>query len=344
MKYFYGVILIIILAILAYLLKWPPLVTFALSSLGIIPLAYLMGKATEELAERINPYIGGLLNATLGNAAEFIIGAFAIKEGLLEMVKASITGSILGNLLAITGLSFLMGGLSHGVLRFDRARAGMRASMLTIILVAIGIPSFFSYATGQSYSPPIEHLSLSVAFILIFLYILLSLFFISAQKNHEHPREGQGPITGPIVVLISTVAGIAILSELLVKSTEPLIKSLGITEFFLGIFIIPLVGNVAEHFGAVIVAWRGKSELSVTISLESSLQIALLIAPLFVFLSLGFGHHFTLVFNALEVISLGAAVLVASLISLDGEANWLEGAQLLAVYLILGLAFFFFPA
>ncbi|MCS7286769.1 MAG: calcium/proton exchanger [Anaerolineae bacterium] len=345
MKYLYGVTFIVLLAIVAYFLKWPPWLVFALSGLGIIPLAYLMGKATEELAERVNPYIGGLLSAALGNAAELIIGVFAIKEGLLDMVKASITGSILGNLLVIMGLSFLLGGLSHGVLRFDRVGAGMRASMLAIILIAVGIPSFFSYATKQSHSPPIDYLSYSVATIMVLLYILLGLFFLSAPKGHKPPPlKEQSSATGPIIMLASTVAGVAILSELLVKSTEPLIESLGITEFFLGIFIIPLVGNVAEHFGAVVVAWKGKSELSVTISLESSLQIALLIVPSFVFVSLGLGYHFTLVFTTLELISLGAAVLIASLISLDGEANWLEGVQLLAVYIILGLAFFFFPA
>ncbi len=345
MRYFYWLLWAIPLAIAGYLLQWPVWATFTLSGLGIMPLAYLMGKATEELAESINPYVGGLLNAALGNAAELIIGIFAIKEGLLEMVKASITGSILGNILGIMGFSFVLGGLSHGVLRFDRARAGLRASMLAIALIATGVPSFFSYATAQSFSLPLEYLSLSVAFIMVALYFLLSSFFLSARENHVHILpDKRSSIRGPLLMLFLTVIGVAILSEILVKTTEPLIKSLGITEFFLGIFIIPLVGNVAEHFGAVIAAWKGKAELSITIALESSLQIALLVVPLFVFLSLGLGHPFTLVFNALELISLGAAVIIASFISLDGESNWLEGVQLLAVYFILGLAFFFFPA
>ncbi|RLC80173.1 MAG: calcium/proton exchanger [Chloroflexi bacterium] len=345
MKYLTLLLLLIPVALAAYFLHWPAWITFTASSLSILPLAFLMGRATEELAEHFGPQVGGFLNATLGNAAELIIAVFAIKEGLLELVKASITGSILGNILAVMGASLLLGGLSHGTLRFDRVKAGMRSSMLAITLVAIGIPSFFSHTVDEAHVMSVEYLSLGVAFVMVVLYFLWLVFLIPGENAELSERHSKGgPVLRPLVTLVITMVMLAFLSEILASSVEPVVKGLGVTEFFLGIFVIPLVGNVAEHLGGVTAALKGNMELSLAISLGSSLQIALLVAPLLVFISLGLGHPLTLVFNAFELIALGAAVLVASLISLDGESNWLEGAQLLAVYLILGLAFFLLPA
>jgi len=348
MRYLYLLLLLTPVAILSWFLGWEPWLTFSASALAIVPLAFLLGQATEELAEYTGPHIGGFLNATLGNAAEFIIALFAVKEGLLELVKASITGSVLGNILLILGLSILLGGLRYGTLRFERVRAGMRATMMALALVALGIPSFFSHAVDDAHWLSVEYLSLGVAAVMIGIYILWLVFSLPGSAN-THARgtglsAGRHNLARPVGLLVITMVFMAVLSEILAKSVEPLVASIGVTEFFLGIVVIPLVGNVAEHLVGVQAALKNEMELSLSVSLGSSLQIALLVAPLLVFASLGLGHPLTLVFNPFELIALGAAVLIAALISLDGESNWLEGAQLLAVYLILGLAFFLLPA
>ena len=344
MRYLYLLLLAAPIAVIGYFLGWPEWLVFTASSLGIVPLAFIMGRATEELAEHLGPQMGGLMNATLGNAAELIIALLALKEGLTDLVKASVAGSVLGNLLAVMGLSFFLGGLRNGLLRFDRTKAGMRSSMLVISVIAIGIPSFFDHAVGRAHPEAVRHLSVSVALVVIVLYGLWLLFLMPQEgENAPSAPKGHGGYGKPIVVLVASMAALAVLSEFLAKTVEPLVESVGVTEFFLGIFVVPIVGNVAEHLGAVTAAMRGKAELSISISLGSSLQIALLVTPLLVFAGLLLGQPFTLSFTTLELVSLIGAVMVASLIALDGEANWLEGLQLCAVYLILGLAFFFFP-
>jgi Ca2+:H+ antiporter len=359
------------IAIIAdFILHLDPVLVFIFAALGVIPLADLIGEATEELAIHTGPKLGGLLNATLGNAAELIITIFAIREGLLDLVRASITGSILGNLLLVLGLSILLGGLKNGLQIFDRRTAGLNATMLILAVVALTIPSLFDVAIQESRAAELG-LSEGVAVIMIILYGLSVLYaFTSAGKAHPEAATvsvESGPSTPPVqhegqeqhkakwsvrtslIILGAATIGIAILSEALVSSVEPVTKQLGLTEFFIGIIIIPLVGNIAEHLVAVQVALKNKMELSLAVSLGSSLQIALFVAPVLVFLSLISGLNPTgapllLVFNNFELIALVAASVVAAFIALDGESNWLEGAMLLAVYLIIALAFFFMPA
>ncbi len=340
------------LAVLAELLHWDPLWVFALSALGVIPMARYIGESTEALAHYTGPRIGGLLNATLGNAAELIITIFAIREGLLDLVKASITGSILGNLLLVMGMSMVYGGLRHGVQKFNRQQASNNSILLTLAVVAMVIPSLFSHSIGPENSLEVEALSLGVAGVMITLYVLGLAFSLFLNKGPLAPmmEEAAHPpnkklwsVRTAIIVLLLSTGGVALLSELLVGAVEPVVVGLGISEFFLGIILIPLIGNVAEHMVAVQVAGQNKMELSVEISVASSLQIALFVAPVLVFLSLVMGNPLTLIFNQFELIALIAGVMIAALVASDGESNWLEGAELLAVYIILGLAFFLLP-
>jgi Ca2+:H+ antiporter len=332
-----------------------PVIVFILSALGLIPLAKLIGDATEELAIYTGPKLGGLLNATLGNAAELIITIFAIQAGLLELVRASITGSIIGNLLIVLGLSIVLGGWKNGLQTFDRRTASINATLLVLAVVALAIPSLFDRVLVER--PDSELLfSEGVALILIVLYGLTILYSFTAKTDpHADETAGAREPAAPehtarwtlrftIAALVAATIGTALVSETLIGAVEPVVESLGLTEFFLGIIIIPLVGNIAEHLVAVQVAIKNKMELSLAVSLGSSLQIALFVAPVLVFVSLLFNTRLLLVFNEFELIALFGTSLIAALIALDGESNWLEGAMLLAVYLIIGLAFFFLPA
>jgi Ca2+:H+ antiporter len=330
------------------LAHWPAVSIFILAALAIIPMAAYIGEATEVLAVYTGPRVGGLLNATLGNAAELIITIVAIRAGLLELVKASITGSILGNLLLVMGFSFVVGGIKNGRQTFDRQGAGRNAVLLVLTIVALVIPSLFSHSIGPETSPRVEALSLGVATVMIVLYALGLLDAArtgdSAVTQEAAPKSilPHWSLATAITILVLATGGIVWLSEVLVGVVEPVVTGLGISEFFLGIILIPIIGNVAEHLVAVQFAHRNQMTLSVEISVSSSLQIALLVAPLLVFLSLALGHPLTLIFNVFELIALMAGVFIAALVSADGESSWLEGATLLAVYVILGLAFFLF--
>ncbi len=341
-------------AILAEVLHASPVLVFILAALGIIPLADLIGEGTEELALHTGPRIGGLLNATLGNAAELIITIFAIREGLLQLVLASITGSIIGNLLLVAGASLLIGGIRHGTQTFDRRQAGLNATMVVLVVIALTIPSLFSRAIDPGLNPNLTAerlLSEGVAIVMIALYGLSVVYSLTSQRAETSlsrdaavVHAARWSVRKSLIVLVLSTGGVAALSELLVGAVEPVVESLGMTEFFLGIIIIPLVGNIAEHLVAVEVAAKNDMELSLAISLGSSLQIALFVAPLLVFISLLFDHTLLLVFTNLELIALFSASMVAGFIALDGESNWLEGVMLLAVYLMIAVAFFFLPA
>lgn len=351
------------IAIIAnFVLHLDPVLVFILAALGVIPLADLIGEATEELAIHTGPKLGGLLNATLGNAAELIITIFALREGLLDLVRASITGSILGNLLLVLGLSILLGGWKHGLQIFDRRTAGLNATMLILAVVALAVPSLFDVAIQENRAAELG-LSEGVAVIMIVLYGLSVLYaFTHSAPSHPHgdtagaaappvpveeEHKAKWSVRTSLLILGAATIGIAVLSEALVSSVEPVTAQLGLTEFFIGIIIIPLVGNIAEHLVAVQVALKNKMELSLAVSLGSSLQVALFVAPVLVFISLlmnGSGQSLLLVFNNFELIALIAASVVAAFIALDGESNWLEGAMLLAVYIIIALAFFYLPS
>jgi Ca2+:H+ antiporter len=345
----YGLLVFAAIAVLAEIFHWSPVIVFFTAALGVVPLAGFMGKATEELAVYTGPKLGGLLNATLGNAAELIISIVAIREGLLELVLASITGSILGNLLLILGFSVLLGGFKFGIQTFDRRQAGVNSTMLILALIALAVPSLFNYTIDRVDHAGVEYLSLGASVVMLAVYALSIVFSFKladtrdelVEAHEHHPPEWS--LRTAVIVLIAATVAIAYLSEVLVGAVEPVVEELGITEFFLGIILIPLVGNVAEHVVAIQMALKNKMELSLAISLGSSLQVALFVAPLLVFISLALGHPLTLTFNQFELIALFAASLIAALIALDGESNWLEGVQLLGVYVIIGIAFFFLP-
>jgi Ca2+:H+ antiporter len=346
-KYLNVLLIFAPIAILGRVLGWSPTVVFITSALAVIPAAGLLGQATEELAVHTGPRVGGFLNATLGNAAELIITLFAIRAGLLDLVKASITGSILGNILLVMGFSILAGGLKNGVQRFDRTQAGANAIQLILAVLALMVPSLFFFAHTETVGP-VESLSLGTAIAMLAIYVLGLVFafrFASPEPRLSEEvaeEEHQGwSVRKAALHLVGATVLIAILSELLVASVEPTVATLGVSEFFIGIIVVPLIGNVAEHLVAVQTALKNKMELSMAVSLGSSLQIALFVAPVLVFLSLLMGNSLTLVFNQFEIVALFAGTLIASFVAQDGESNWLEGAQLLALYIILALAFFF---
>jgi Ca2+:H+ antiporter len=338
------------LALFAELFHWSPVWVFGLSALGVIPLAGLIGTATESLAVYTGPRIGGLLNATLGNAAELIISLVAIRSGLLELVKASITGSIIGNLLLVLGFAMVFGGAKHGVQTFDQRQSGNHALLLALAVMALTIPSIFSQSIGPEGSIQVEELSLAVAAIMIVLYAFGLIYSLrmaqsplaipASIEEQAHPTLSK---RNALIILAAATLGVVWLSELLVGAIEPVVKNLGVSEFFLGIILVPIVGNAAEHVVAVQVAARNQMDLSVEIAVSSSIQVALFLAPLLIFFSLVLGNPLSIVFNPFELAALIAAVLITVLVSADGESNWLEGAALIAVYLILGISFFLLP-
>jgi len=333
-------------SIIAELAGADAVVVFITSAIGVVPLAGLIGEATESLAAKTGPRLGGLLNATLGNAAELIIALFALNRGLLDLVRASITGSILGNLLLVLGASLLLGGIKHGVQKFDRGHAGLDATLLILSVIALGVPSLFNFALEPNFVS-VESLSIGASLAILLMYGLVILYSLTA-RTHEvdpvgreaHPTE-MWSTRRSLITMAVAVAFIALLSEFLVGSVEVVTETLGLSEFFLGIILIPIVGNVAEHIVAVQVALKDKMDLSLSIAIGSSLQVALFVAPVLVLVSLLFGHPLALEFNSFELAAVAAAALIAAFVSLDGESNWLEGAMLLVVYVILGLAFFF---
>ena len=339
-------------AVAAELLHWGDLVIFATAALAIIPIAGVLGEATESLAEKTGPQIGGLLNASLGNAAELIITIVAISAGKMALVKASIIGSILGNLLFVLGLSILLGGLKHGTQKFDRNRVSVDATLVILAAITISIPSLFNELIEPNVQR-VETLSLATAAVVLVLYILSIIYTLRqpATTRNSHTPAIEPTHTGPhwsvrraIIIMLVAVAGLAVMSEFLVGSLETVTATFGLSEFFVGIILVPLIGNVAEHLVAVQVALKDQMDLSLSIALGSSLQIALFVAPLLVFVSLFMGNPMTLEFNHPEILAMVAASIIAALVAIDARSNWLEGAMLLAVYLILGIGFFFLPA
>lgn len=322
-------------------------VTFVAAGVALVALAWLIGVATEELGASLGPRVGGVLNATFGNAAELIITFFALRAGLVDVVKASITGSILGNLLLVLGASFVAGGLRHGTQTFSKSVSGVNSTMLVVAVAALFVPAVFGRSIGNEHGARVGDLSDGVAIVLILLYLLSLVFFL------RNPEEGEGAVIAeehanwsPLVaagVLLATAAAVAWVSEILVHELEPTIDSWGVSPVFAGLIIVPLVGNIAEHLVGVQLALKNKMEFSLVVSLGSSLQIALFVAPVLVLLSHIVGTPMDLVFTQLEIATVALTVVLVALIALDGESNWFEGAQLLAMYMIVALAFYFFP-
>jgi len=340
------------ISVLAEILHWGDLIIFITAALAIIPFAGLMGEATEALAEKTGPRVGGLLNASLGNLAELIITIVAISAGKIDLVKASIIGSVLGNLLFVLGLSLLVGGLKFGVQRFSRERVSMDATLVVLAAIAISVPSLFSEEIGPDFVR-VESLALATAVVVLVLYVLFIIYSMrQPQVEGEHtPGAIEPSHTGPhwpvsraLIVMALAIIGLALMSEFLVGSLDVVTERFGLSEFFVGIILVPVIGNVAEHMVAVQVALKNQMDLSLSIALGSSLQIALFVAPILVFISLLIGHPMTLEFNHPELIAMVAASVIAALVAIDGRSNWLEGAMLIVVYLMLAIGFFFLPA
>lgn len=319
---------------------------FILSCLSIIPLAGLMGEATEEISFYSGPKIGGFLNGTFGNATELIISFFALKQGLFEVVKSSISGSVIGNILLVVGASMLAGGLKYKTQKFNQKVAEVSSSMLLFAVIGLCIPALFTHTVDPSLlNTRYEGLSIFVAIILLIIYILSLLFsfnthkYIYSESDTEEEHQAKWSLTRAILVLIISTVIIAIESEFLVNGIEAITETLGISEFFVGIILIPIIGNAAEHSTAVLMARKDKMDVALEIAIGSSLQIILFVAPILIFLSLLF-TPMSIIFNPFELIALTASMLIVNKVAHDGESNWLEGVQLLSVYLIIAASFF----
>jgi Ca2+:H+ antiporter len=334
-------------------------IIFIASALGVIPTAALMGRATEELAARSGPGIGGFLNVTFGNAPELIIAFFALNEGLQEVVKASLIGSILGNILLVMGAAMFVGGRTRERQRFDRTAANVTALMLLLAVVAMIAPAIFELVQGTGlprpdaeavdYDSDVEKLSVGVALILLGTYVAGLVFSLKTHKdlfNPEHAAEDHvgEPWTVRRSVVMLALAGVAVgvMSEILVGSISEASESIGLSPFFVGVIVVAIVGNAAEHWVAIYFAMRDKMDLAVNIAIGSSAQIALFAAPVLVLLSLVVGDFpMALVFNGFELGAVVFAVFIAQQVVAEGESTWFEGLQLLAVYAVLGLTFYF---
>jgi Ca2+:H+ antiporter len=337
----------------AYVAHASPLVVFATACVAVLPLAGYMGEATEHLSARTGPALGGFLNATFGNAAELIIAIAALRAGMVELVKASIVGSILGNLLLIVGLSILAGGVSRPTVRFSRTTAGMSAGMLALAVTGLIFPTLF-HATHTGGAAVLAELRFSEA-VAVVLILTYGLSLVFSLRTHSRLLGGEPhPVTAvtwsagrSVAVLALATAGVVVESEILVHAVEGITSGTSwLTPTFLGLIVIPLIGNAAEHATAVVVARKGKMDLAFQIALGSSTQIALLVAPLLVFIGLATvpsssGLQMDLVFKPMEVVALGLSTLLAAIVTLDGESNWFEGVQLLALYTMIAIAVFF---
>ena len=324
---------------------------FATAAVSLIPLAGLIGLGTEQLAARAGPAWGGFLNATFGNAAELIIAVVALRNGHIELVKASITGSIIGNLLLVLGLSFFVGGLGRRSQKFHRTTATNTSAMLFLGVVALVMPAVFDlslFGNLEARPPQIERLSFWSALILIGAYGGSLIYAFTAQRDLFRPdaERDHAPAfstTAAVAVLATGTVLTTVQAEILVRAMEPALARFGFTELFVGVIVIALIGNAAEHYSAVTAAYRDEMTLAVEISVGSSAQIALLVAPALVLYSFAIGRPMTLLFNAFEITAIALSVLATSIVVSDGESNWVEGMQLLSVYLILALAFYFVP-
>ncbi|MFN8005896.1 MAG: calcium/proton exchanger [Terriglobia bacterium] len=340
-----------------------PVWIFVTSCLAVIPLAGLMGRATEQLTEHVGAGLGGLLNATFGNAAELIIAGIALHKGYHGVVKASITGSIIGNGLLVLGLSILAGGIKHPHQKFNRTVAGLNSTLMALCVVALIIPALFRWVADEKIrsgtltllqEQKLERdLSLEISVVLIGVYLLSLLFSLKTHRrlylgevpalasDHSGTKASLGKAT--LTLVISTV-GVSLASELLVGAVQATATAWGMTEVFIGVIVVAIIGNAAEHSTAVLVAMKNKMDLALNISIGSSIQVALFVAPVLVFLSYFFNNPLDLQFTPFEVLSVAISAALVNLVAQDGESHWMEGVLLLAIYLVIGMAFYLLPA
>ncbi|HET7216675.1 MAG TPA: calcium/proton exchanger [Vicinamibacterales bacterium] len=337
--------------ILGYVAPERHTAVFIMAVLAVLPLAAYIGKATEALAERLGGGIGGLLNATFGNAAELIIGALALREGLPDLVKASLTGSIIGNVLLVFGAAALAGGLRHPVQPFNRTAAGLGTTMLLLSAIGLVVPAVFHRLARGTGAPELK-LDTEIAIVLLVTYCASLVFTLRTHRVLYGPvtpepspgRNHEGSIGRWVLMLIAATAGVAVVSELLVGAVRETSQELGMTELFVGVVVVALVGNAAEHYSAVVLAARNQMDAAIGIAVGSSTQIALFVGPVLVLLSYVLAPQpMDLLFSTFELVAIAVAVLSISFIAHDGETHWMEGVQLLAVYVILALGFFFLP-
>ncbi len=347
--------ILLLAAPVSWLLAWRmpgSMLVFAASAISLVPAAGVIGAATGHLSRRAGPTLGGFLNATFGNAAELIIAIVALRAGHAEIVKASITGSIIGNLLLVFGASCLAGGLRHGTQKFNRVSAGSATVMLFLAIVALVMPAvvdLVSFGSLRASPPQIGTLSIWTSVVLLAVYAGGLIF---SFRTHRDPLAVEGerthgprvPVRTSVALLAAATVLTAIQAEVLIGALSPALTALGMTELFAGVVVVALVGNAAEHYSAITAALDDQMTLALQISIGSSAQIALMVGPALVLLSHAMGSPMSLVFNAFEITAIGLSVLGVALVALDGESNWLEGLQLLGVYVILALAFYIIPA
>lgn len=329
-----------------------PMLAFGISALTILGLAFTLGHATEQLGIAAGPRIGGILNATVGNIGEIIIAGFLINAGEIEVVHASITGSIIGNLLLVVGVSLLVGGLKNGVQQYDAQVTGMNAASLILATIGLIVPATFAFVIGanpetgpgQAGFFRVEAITVGVAGLLLITYCAHMFYYLRSPESpaaHRQEEHAEWSWRTALVVLLGSAAALTAVSEAFVHTLEPTVEALGVSRLFVGVILIPLIGNLAEHVVGVTLAYKNKMDFSLLTSLGSATQIALFAVPVLVFFGLLVGHPLTLVFTPLEVVAVAVSVFIAGYIALDGQSNWVEGLQLTSVYIILGLAFFF---
>ncbi|MCC5615780.1 calcium/proton exchanger [Nostoc sp. CHAB 5836] len=346
-------LLFIPISLTAHFLEWGELIVFITAGLAILPLAAWMGTATEEIAVVVGPSLGGLLNATFGNATELIIALVALNAGLVNVVKASITGSIISNLLLVMGFSMLLGGLRYKEQTFQPIVARVNAASMNLAVIAILMPTAMNYTSQGINEQTLQNLSIAVAVVLILVYALTLLFSMKthsylydvgvAEIEGKESRHAKPNMTLWVGVLLVCTLLVAIESEMLVDSLEVATSQLGLTALFTGVILVPIVGNAAEHATAVTVAMKDKMDLSLSVAVGSSMQIALFVAPVLVIAGRVLGQPMDLDFKPFELVAVVVSVLIANSISSDGKSNWLEGTLLLAAYIVLGFAFYFHP-
>ena len=353
-KFFYGMLIFIPISIYFALFTDNKTMTFITSILSIIPLARFMGYATKEISLQTNPTVSGLFSATFGNAIELIIAIIALSKGLALVVQASIIGSIIGNMLLLVGLSIFFGGLKYKNQRFNNETTAVSSTMLIIVIAGLSIPSVYNFLfnvnimKGENHS---QMLSIAVAVVLAVIYIAGLIFSLRTHKDlfdasdemkATHEKVTMSVRLAAFILLLSIVI-VSIESEFLVTGIEDAAKTIGITQTFIGIVIIAIITNIAEKTTAVHFARADKLDVSIEIGLSSAIQIALFVVPILLLISQIFGFNFSLVFTPFEILALILAVLIVNYLSADGRCNWLEGAQLISVYSIIAIAFFFFP-
>ena len=347
MKYLYILLIFIPVTLAGKFMGFSDPMLFLCSSLAIIPLAGVMGKSTDDIACFCGQKIGGLLNATFGNATELIIAFVAMKAGMFDVVKASLAGSVIGNILLVLGMSMFAGGLKYKKQTFSRDSINITSSMLLLAVLGLSIPAIFTHTLPErSLTAQYEGLNIIIAVLMLVVYVSQFIFtFVTHRNLYEEtvPDEEEGhkaSLPRAIVLLIASTICIAVLSEIFVATVEPMAESAGLHKTFVGIILVPIIGNAAEHSSAIIMAVKNKMNAAIEIALGSSLQIILFVVPVLILLSLFF-TPMSIVFTPFELVALIGAVLIANSVVSDGESNWLEGLQLIIVYVIIGAAFFF---